>query len=76
MQSATEKKIAAFEERLTELSGLREEIKRLEVQVAILSRKIETPKDWRAMVGRLPDTKITREAVALGAEIRRKQTDP
>jgi len=48
----------------------------LEKVVAGLSKKIEEPKDWRAMVGRLADTKITREAVARGREIRRKQTKP
>ena len=76
MQSATEKKLAAVEEKLAELSGPGKKIKKLEKEVAGLSKKIEAPKDWRAMVGRLPDTKITREAVALGREIRRKQTKP
>jgi predicted nucleic acid-binding Zn-ribbon protein len=76
MQSATEKKLAAVEEKLAELSGLGKKVKRLEKEVAGLSKRIEVPKDWRAMVGRLADTKISREAVALGAEIRRKQTDP
>jgi hypothetical protein len=66
MQSATEKKLAAVEEKL----------KKLEKKVAGLSKKIEAPKDWRLMVGRLADTKIAREADALGAEIRRKQTNP
>lgn len=40
-----------------------------------MSKKFEVPKDWRLMVGRLADNKISREAVALGAEIRKKQTD-
>ena len=76
MKSATEKRIAAFEERLTELSGLRDKIKRLETKLAILGKKIEAPKDWRLMVGRLPDNKMSREAVALGREIRRSQNKP
>ena len=76
MQSATKKRFAAFEEKLAELSGLGKTIKKLEKQVAGLSKKIDAPKDWRLMVGRLADTKIAREAVALGAEIRRKQTAP
>ena len=75
VQSATAKKLAAVEEKLAELSGLGKKIKKLEKEVASLSKKIEAPKDWRLMVGRLADTKISREAVALGAEIRRKQTD-
>jgi DNA-binding transcriptional regulator/RsmH inhibitor MraZ len=75
MQSTTEKKFAAVEEKLAELSGLGKKLKKLEKEVASLSKKIEAPKDWRLMVGRLADTKIAREAVALGAEIRRKQTD-
>jgi hypothetical protein len=41
-----------------------------------LSKKIEAPKDWRLMVGRMADTKIAREADALGREIRKKQADP
>jgi len=76
MQSATDKKLAAVEEKLAELSGLGKKVKRLETVVAGLSKKSEEPKDWRAMVGRLADTKIAREAVALGREIRRKQTKP
>jgi hypothetical protein len=76
MQSTTAKKLAAVEEKLAELSGLGKKLKKLEKEVASLSKKIETPKDWRLMVGRLADTKISREAVALGAEIRRKQTKP
>lgn len=76
MQTATELKLAAFEKKLTELSGLSKEIKRLDKQVTELRKKIESPKDWRLMVGRLPDTKMNREAVALGREIRRKQTKP
>ena len=76
MQSTTAKKLAAVEEKLAELSGLGKKIKKLEKEVASLSKKIEAPKDWRLMVGRLADTKISREAVALGAEIRRKQTYP
>lgn len=75
MQSVTAKKLAAVEEKLTELSGLSKKVKKLEKEVASLSKKIEAPKDWRLMVGRLADTKISREAVALGAEIRRNQTD-
>lgn len=76
MQSATEKKLAAVEEKLAELSGLGKKFKKLEKEVACLSKRIEAPKDWKLMVSRLADTKIAREAVALGAEIRRKQTDP
>jgi hypothetical protein len=57
------------------LKGLGKKIKKLEKEVASLSKKIEAPKDWRLMVGRLADTKIAREADALGREIRRKQTD-
>ena len=76
MQSATLKKLAAVEEKLNELSALPQAIKRLDKQVMELRKKVETPKDWKLMVGRLTDNKITREAVALGAEIRRKQTDP
>jgi septal ring factor EnvC (AmiA/AmiB activator) len=75
MQSATAKKLAAVEEKLAELSRLGKKIKKLEKEVASLSKKIEAPKDWRLMVGRLADTKIAREADALGREIRRKQTD-
>lgn len=75
MQSSTAKKLAAVEEKLAELSGLGKKIKKLEKEVASLSKKIEAPKDWRLMVGRLADTKIAREADALGLEIRRKQTD-
>jgi len=52
-----------------------EKVKKLEKEVASLSKKIEAPKDWRLMVGRLADTRIAREADALGREIRRKQTD-
>lgn len=76
MKSATEKKLAAVEEKLAELSGLGKKIQKLEKEVAGLSKKIDAPKDWRLMVGRLADTKISREAVALGAEIRRRQTKP
>lgn len=76
MQSTTAKKLAAVEEKLAELSGLGKKIKKLEKEVASLSKKIEAPKDWRLMVGRLADTRISREADALGREIRRKQTDP
>jgi len=76
MQSTTEEKLAAVEEKLAKLSGLGAKIKRLEKEVAGLSKKIEAPKDWRLMVGKLPDTQMTREAVALGQEIRRKQTKP
>jgi len=76
MQSATEKKLAAVEKKLAELSGLGEKVTQLEKKLVGLSKKIEAPKDWRAMVGRLADTKIAREADALGREIRRKQTKP
>lgn len=69
-------KLAAVEKKLTELSGLSKEVKRLDKQVTELRKKIEAPKDWRLMVGRLPDTKMTREAFALGREIRRKQMKP
>lgn len=76
MQSATDKKLAAVEEKLAELSVLGKKFKRLEKEMICLSKKIEAPKDWRAMVGRLPDNQISRDADALGREMRRKQTDP
>jgi septal ring factor EnvC (AmiA/AmiB activator) len=47
MQSTTEKKFAAVEEKLAELSGLGKKLKKLEKEVASLSKKIEAPKDWR-----------------------------
>lgn len=75
MQSATEKKLAAVEEKLAEMDGLGKKIKRLEKELGALRKKMEVPKDWKAMVGRLADTKITREALELGREIRRNQTD-
>lgn len=75
MQATTTEKLAAVEEKLAELSGLAKKVKKLEKEVASLSKKIEAPKDWRLMVGRLADTKISREADALGREIRRNQTD-
>jgi predicted nucleic acid-binding Zn-ribbon protein len=75
MQATTIKKLAAVEEKLAELSGLAKKVKKLEKEVASLSKKIEAPKDWRLMVGRLADTKIAREADALGREFRRNQTD-
>lgn len=75
MQATTIEKLAAVEEKLAELSGLAKKVKKLEKEVASLSKKIEAPKDWRLMVGRLADTKIAREADALGREFRRNQTD-
>ncbi len=76
MQSAIEKKFVAVEKKLTELSALSKEVKRLDKQVTELRKKIDAPKDWRLMVGRLKDTKIAREADALGREFRRNQTQP
>ncbi len=76
MQTTTAKKFAAVEEKLAELSGLGKKVKKLEKEVASLSKKIEAPNEWRLMVGRLAANKISREVVALGAEIRRTQTEP
>jgi predicted nucleic acid-binding Zn-ribbon protein len=76
MQSVIEKKFVAVEKKLTELSVLSKEVKRLDKQVTELRKKIDAPKDWRLMVGRLKDTKISREADALGREFRRNQTQP
>lgn len=76
MQTATDEKLAIVEEKLAELSGLGKKIERIEDEMARLSKKIESPKDWRAMVGRLADTKIAREADALGRELRANQTTP
>ena len=75
MPTTTDKKLAAVEEKLAELSELGKKFKRLEKEMAVLRKEIKAPKDWRAMVGFLPDNKISREALALGREMRRKQTD-
>lgn len=76
MKSATEKKLASIEEKIAVVRKLGKKMEKMEKDLAELSRKIDAPKDWRLMVGRLADTRISREAVALGAEIRRKQTKP
>ncbi|MCH7228076.1 hypothetical protein [Haloferula sp. A504] len=76
MQAITEKKLAAFEKKLGELGILSQEIKRLDRQVMELRERIDAPKDWSLMAGRLRDTRIAREADAMGRDIRRKQAKP
>jgi len=48
----------------------------LEKELADLTKRIETPRDWRNAVGTLTDNPMSREADALGREFRRKQKKP
>ncbi len=57
---------------------LEKRIEDLEKRVAALSEQVldlrPVKKDWRRMVGCMPDDDITREAERLGREYRKQQT--
>jgi len=59
MDTVVNKRLAAVEKRLAEIS-----------------ERLDKPKSWRNAVGALSDTKLSREADAMGRLIRRKQTKP
>ena len=76
MQTVAQKKLTAVEKKLAALSGLGKQVKKLEKDLAGLSKRLDAPRDWRHAVGTLADTKMAREADAMGRQIRRKQTSP
>jgi hypothetical protein len=76
MQTVEKRKLTAVEKKLAALSGLGRQVKKLEKDLTGLSKRLDAPKNWRHAVGTLSDTKLAREADALGRAIRRKQTKP
>ena len=76
MQVTAEEKLATLEEKVSTLSVLGEQIRRLEADLAALHRKIAKAQGWKAMVGGVEDTKIAREADALGRKFRNSETLP
>jgi hypothetical protein len=57
-------------------STVTQRLSALEKKFAALSRKLAQPKDWRRAVGMLRDTKLAREADAMGRQYRAKQAKP
>ena len=57
-------------------STLSARLAELEQKVAALSDKVEQPKDWRAAVGKLRDTKLNREADDVAGRIRASGKKP
>jgi hypothetical protein len=53
-----------------------ERLSALEKKFAALSRQLAQPKNWRRVAGTLRDTKLAREADALGRQYRAKQAKP
>ena len=76
MQSTTEKKLAAIEEKIAAVKVLGKKMERMEKDLAGLIKRVDAPKNWRNAVGMLSDTKVSREADELGREFRRKKTKP
>lgn len=76
MQTIAYKKLTAVEKQHAELSGLGKHVRKPEKDLAGLSMRLEAPKNWRNAVGTLADTKLSREADAMGRQIRSKQTKP
>lgn len=72
MQSTTEKKLAAIEEKIAAVKVLGKKMERMEKDLAGLIKRVDAPKNWRNTVGMLSDTKVSREADELGREFRRK----
>jgi len=57
-------------------STVTERLSALEKKLAALSRKLTQPKDWRQVAGTLRDTRLAREADALGRQYRARQRKP
>jgi hypothetical protein len=57
-------------------STLSARLAELEQKVAALSDKVEQPKDWRAAVGKLRDTKLNREADEIARQMRASGKKP
>jgi hypothetical protein len=57
-------------------STLSARLAELEQKVAALSDKVEQSKDWRAAVGKLRDTKLSREADDAACRIRTSGKNP
>lgn len=76
MQTVVTKQLAAVEKKLAELSELGEHVKKLKQDFAGLSKRLDARKEWRNAVGALANTKVSREADAMGSRIRRNQTKP
>jgi len=76
MQTVTHKELAAVEKKIDALNLLGKKVRQLEKELADLTKRIETPRDWRNAVGTLTDNPMSREADALGREFRRKQKKP
>jgi len=76
MQTVTHKELAAVEKKIDALNLLGKKVRKLEKELADLTKRIETPRDWRNPVGTLTDNPMSREADALGREFRRKQKKP
>ncbi len=76
MQTVTQKELAAVEKRIDALKPLEKKVRKLEKEMDGLIKRIESPRDWRDVVGSLTDNPVAREADALGREFRSKQRKP
>ncbi|MEX1115233.1 MAG: hypothetical protein WEB53_08280 [Akkermansiaceae bacterium] len=76
MQTVTHKELAAVEKKIDAMHLLGKKVRKLEKELADLTKRVEAPRDWRNVVGTLTDNPMSREADALGQEFRRKQRKP